>query len=83
MDTWDPVPGMGSITGDRCSSQARATCDGVTPVSFYDIVHGSARVGQGAGGDGEPRDEADPLGLAVVEHVLGRPVGQVVEVLQR
>ena len=23
------VPGMGSMTGDRCSSQASATCDGV------------------------------------------------------
>jgi hypothetical protein len=27
----DDVPGIGTITGERCNSQARASCDGVTP----------------------------------------------------
>ena len=44
---------------------------------------GAARLGEVAGGEREPRDEADALLLAVVEHVLGRAVGEVVDVLHR
>ena len=28
------VPGMGSMTGETCSSQASATCDGSAPVAL-------------------------------------------------
>ena len=41
----------------------------------------AAGLGELARREREPRDEADALGLAVVQHVLGLPVGQVVEVL--
>ena len=44
------------------------------------LVEGTARGSQLAGGQGIPRDETDLLGPAQVKHRLTRPVGQVVEV---
>ena len=41
----------------------------------------SARLGQLAGGQREPGDEADAVLLAVVDDFLGLAVGEVVEVL--
>src|SRR4051794_6456799 len=50
-------------------------------VRLGDLGDRPARLGQLAGGQREPRDEADALLLAVVEDVLGLAVGEVVEVL--
>ena len=74
----DDVPGIGSITGERRSSQASASCAGVAPCSARDRRERAAGLGQLAGGQREPRDERDALALAVVQHVLGAAVGQVV-----
>src|SRR5207244_3170129 len=46
-----------------------------------DLGYGAARLGQLAGGQREPRDEADALAPAMVEDVLGLPVNEVKEVL--
>src|SRR5919106_1586500 len=45
------------------------------------VVEGTARAGEVADREGEPRDEADPVPLARLEQALGMPVGQVVAVL--
>ena len=37
------VPGIGSITGERCSSQARASCAGVAPSLSLRAVSGPSR----------------------------------------
>ena len=65
------VPGIGSMTGERRSSQASASWAGVAPCAFGGGVEWPARAGQLAGGDGVPRDEGDVVGLAVLEHGLG------------
>jgi len=54
---------------------------GARPGRLGHVVHRPARLGQVTGRDREPRDEADALLLGVGQHVLGLPVGQVVEVL--
>ena len=72
---------MGSITGERRSSQARHTWETVAPSSVATWSSGSARPGQLAAGQREPRDEADPVLLAVVDDVVGAPLGDVVLVL--
>ena len=72
---------MGSITGERRSSQARHTWEMVAPSCLGHLVERAARPGQLAAGQGEPRDEADPLLFAVVDHVVGAAEGDVVLVL--
>ena len=56
---------------------------GDAPCCRGDLGHRAARPGQLAGGQREPRDERDVLALAVVQHVLGGAVGEVVAVLHR
>src|SRR5882757_6612129 len=68
---------------DRRALQHPGQCHlgrrGVQPLGG--LVHHPARLGQLAGGQRVPRDEADaPLG-AVAQHLVGGPVGQVVAVL--
>ena len=77
----DSVPGIGSITDERCSSQASATCGRGRPEPLGDLGHRPARLGQPPGRDREPRDEADALLGAVAQHVVAGPVEQVVAVL--
>src|SRR5690349_3555777 len=43
----------------------------------------TAWLGEFTGGEREPGDEADAVGLAIVEHVLVSAVGEVVAVLDR
>ena len=80
----EPVPGIGSITGERCSSHASATCAGVAPCALGErrpaAPPGSARSPAASGNHGM---KPMPCCLAVVQHVLGAAVGEVVEVLHR
>ena len=77
----EPVPGIGTITGERRSSHASATWDGVAPSRLAAPCHRASRSGQLAGRDRGPGHEADAVLGAVVEHVFGLGVGQVVAVL--
>ena len=74
------VPGIGSITGESCSSQASATWDVRGVVGRGDLLQGAVVdvVGHRA-----PRDEADALRGAVVEQRLGGAVAEVEPVLDR
>ena len=72
---------MGSTAGERCSSQDRATWEGVATCVVDSHSATPARVGERARCDRAPRDEPDAAGLAEVEDILGGAVGQVVEVL--
>jgi len=60
---------MGNMTGERASSQANATCDGVRsfarPHDEEDYPRPSADQPPG-----KPRDEDDVVLLAVFQHVL-------------
>ena len=61
----DDVPGIGSMTGERRSSQASASCDGDAPCSLRrSASSGPPAAGQLAGREREPRDEGDALRLA-------------------
>ena len=75
------VPGIGSITGLRFKSQASATCAGVAPWRVAIVSSSAPGLREIAGGERKPRDEADAVALAVIEHALLRAVGQVVAVL--
>ena len=75
------VPGIGSITGERCEQPGEGDGAGGDAVGFGRRGQRAARLGEVAGGEREPRDEPDAVGLAVVEHGLALAVGQVVEVL--
>src|SRR5436305_6317519 len=66
----------GEQPGDRHLPRRRV-------VRGRDLGDRPARLSETAGGQREPRDEADAVGLAVVEHFFGLPVGEVVEVLHR
>ena len=58
----DDVPGIGSITGERRSSQASASWDGVGAVLARRVASsGPPGRGQLAGGQREPRDEPDAV----------------------
>ena len=72
---------MGSMTGERRRSQARHTWVTVAPSSRGHPVEGTARPRQLPAGQRGPRDEADPVLLAVVDHVVGAPLAEVVLVL--
>jgi hypothetical protein len=63
------VPGIGKITGDRASSQANATCDGVTFFRAATRRRGLSSP-QLAGRQRKPRDEDDVVLLAVFQRVL-------------
>src|SRR4029453_5899032 len=87
----EEVPGIGSMTGERRSSQARGTggrgeqgggdlgVGGPEPVGDRGGRVGD--VGPCCGGDRKPRNEGDPAPLAVLEYVLGGAIGEVVAVL--
>ena len=77
----DLVPGIGSMTGDRCSSHARATWDGVAPTV-------AATASTGPPGRASPPDAIGNQGMKPIErasqcgqHVLRRAVAEVVQVL--
>ena len=76
------VPGIGSITGDFLSSHAIATWAGCAE-SLCSACECAARSREVAGCEREPGDEADALAGAVIEHVPGMPVDEVVPVLHR
>jgi hypothetical protein len=71
------------MTGERCRSQASATCPAVAPWRSAGLRDRARRLGEVARGEREPRDEADALLLAVRQDVLGLAVREVVEVLHR
>ena len=77
------VPGIGSITGERFSSQASASCEGVASCRRAMLLQRAVRGGQRPGGQREPRDEADALAGRGVQQRLGGAGGQVVHVLHR
>ena len=58
------VPGMGSITGERRSSQATRAAEALAVLGSQ-AVERTAGPGQLAGGQREPGDEGDPVGLDV------------------
>ncbi len=72
---------MGSITLERWSSQARASCDGVDVEARGDFFEFVAGGGNFPGGEGKPGDEADIFALAVVEDVFGGAIDDAVFVL--
>ena len=73
------VPGIGSITGERCSSQASATCEGVAPSRSAARASGPPAAARSPVASGNHGMNPIALGLAVVQHVLALAVGQVVE----
>jgi hypothetical protein len=87
------VPGIGSMTGERLSSQARASCDGVAPQPGKgqlrrcraalggQLCQRAAGACQCTGGQREPPDERDAIAGRVVEQGLGGAVGEVEHVL--
>ena len=77
----DDVPGIGSITGERASSQASAIWSGRGVVRARDAVERAAGLGEPAGREREPGDEPDARLLAGLEHVLRVAVLEVVAVL--
>ena len=74
------VPGIGTITGERCSSQASATCDARGVVCGRDLLQ---RRVVDVVGHRAPRDEADAVLRAVVEERLGGAVAEAEPVLHR
>ena len=76
--TWATVevPGIGSMTGERRSSQARASCEGWRRAGG-DLVQRAAGLGQAAGREREPRDEGDAVLLGEVEQGLGVAVARL------
>ena len=75
------VPGIGSITGLRFSTQASAIWPGAASWRLGDAVEHRARLGEIAGGERKPRDEADAVRLAIIEHVLAAAIDEIVAVL--
>ena len=73
----ESVPGIGSITGERRSSQASAICAGVAP--WRSAIFSERRAAVAA--QREERHEHDPLALAVVDDVVVPALGEVVVVL--
>ena len=74
---------MGSITGLRFNSQASATGAGRYFVGRGDFVQHAARPGQIARRQRKPGNKADVVLLAIIQHILAFPVGQIVAVLHR
>src|ERR1700677_2199376 len=52
-------------------------------IDFSDRVERRAWPGQLAGAQREPGNEADAVALAMLQHILARPVGEIVAVLHR
>ncbi len=77
----DPVPGIGSITGERCSSQASATWEGSTPSRAACCGNDATLREQLPVAEGKPRDEADVVHGAVGEQLLALAQPRVIEVL--
>ena len=75
------VPGMGSITGERCRSQARASWETVAPFFLRRQVERAAMAGDLAGRERKPRNEPQALLGAVVEDRLALAVAEIVQVL--
>ena len=78
----EPVPGMGSIAGERASSHAIATWCGVASCAAATRLE-LALVADAAALERRPRQEPDRRGLAAGEHVVGAPVDGAVAVLHR
>ena len=72
------VPGIGTTTGERCSSQASLTVVSGTPSRAAAAATPGPRTVQR-----EVRDERDPFALAVVDDVVVLALGEVVVVLHR
>ena len=78
----DDVPGIGSMTGERCSSQASASWDGGAVWSLGDLRRAGRRGERGSPvASGNQGMNAMSFCSAVLEHLLGVAVGEVVEVL--
>ena len=77
----DEVPAIGSITGERRSSQASATCPGGRSVPLGDLVHRPAGPGELAGRERSPGEEGNAELLAALEHVIRAAIGDVEAVL--
>ena len=77
------VPGMGSITGLRLSTQASAICAGLALCALGDVVQQRAGLGQIAGRQRKPGNETDALLLAIIQHRFAAAIDQIVAVLHR
>ena len=78
----EPVPGMGSMTGERARSQARATCAGVAPRRAATRCS-PGRAQRATSAERIPRKEGYAGLLAGGEHVVVLAVPDVVLVLHR
>ena len=78
------VPGIGSITGERWSSQASASCDGVASCCCGGLGERAVRPATSSPvASGNHGMKPMPCSVAVVEQRLGVAVGEVEEVLHR
>ncbi len=75
------VPGIGRTTGERLSSQARASCAGDAPCSESDLGEWAAFAGEPTGGERKPRDGCDVVGSRPIEEILRVAAAEVVEIL--
>src|SRR6266850_1893969 len=81
------VPGMGKMTGDRASSHANATCEGVTffradsPLRRVAARKRTVRARQLASRQGKPRNEDDVVLLTVFQNVLRAAIGHAIAIL--
>ena len=77
----EEVPGIGSISGERCSNHASATCMGLARYALRDSLQGLFR--RFARAQREPGNEHDSVLLAIVHHVVPLAIGEAVTVLHR
>ena len=66
----EDVPGIGSMTGERAQEPRERDLRGRRVVLARDPVERASRLGEPARRQRGPGQEADPLRLAGVEHVL-------------
>ena len=77
----EDVPGIGSMTFERCRSHARESCAMVASCFFAAWSRWAARFYQVAAGDWKPWDEREVVFFAILEGLFGFPLGDVVFVL--
>lgn len=74
----EEVPGIGSITALRCSSQAMESCATEAPWRFAILSSLPPWARELAGCDREPGDEGDVVAFAIFENIFMLPVTDVV-----
>ncbi len=75
----DEVPGIGSISGERCSNHASATCMGLAAMRVCDPLHSLLR--SFARPQRKPGNEHDSVLFAIVHHVVPLAIGEAVTIL--